>query len=99
MQERSLGGLKTKDQKLLARLSAVLPDASDISGSDLLHVTGRASINAHKIETRQMCAGKNLPKTMTRPAPRSGTRLVRNWQGHCHTGDVGEDGFTLNGKV
>ena len=101
IQERSLGRLKTKDQKLLARLSGAEnapPDASDTSEGPL-PVTGRASIDAHNIDIRQVCAGKNVPNTMSRPAPRCGTRLVRTWQGKSHIVDVGEEGFTWNGNV
>ena len=102
LQERSLGGLTTKDQKLLARLSGVaqaLPYMPDACGGGLLPSTGEVSIDAHKIDRREDRAHQNLPETSTRPAPRSGTRLVRTWQGHCHMVDVGEEGFTWNGKV
>ena len=101
-QERFLGGLKTKDQKLLARLSGAenaLPDASDTSGGGSLPLADRACCDAYKTDTHQVCADKNSPKTMTRPAPRCGTRLVRTWQGNCHIVDVVEDGFTWNGKT
>ncbi len=102
LQERSLGGLKTKDQKLLARLSGVaqaLPYRPDGSGSGAAAITCGESSDAQKIDRREDRAHQNLPEAMPRPAPRCGTRLVRTWQGHCHMVDVGEEGFTWNGKV
>ena len=101
LQERTLGGLKTKDQKLLARLSGVAQTLPHMptSGSGPPPAIDRGFIDAHKIDTQQDRVHKNMPKTSTRPAPRCGTRLVRTWQGNCHIVDVGKDGFTWNGKV
>ena len=106
LQERSLGGLKAREQKVLARLSGT--ERATVHASDVLGngrgdgpapVAGGLCTDAHKIDTSQVCANKNLPKTLTRSAPRCGTRLVRNWQGNCHIVDVREDGFTWNGKT
>ena len=106
LQERSLGGLKTREQKVLARLSGTeraTAHASDVLGNeygdDLALVSAGLCIDAHKVDTREMCADKKQSEPLTRPTPRCGTRLVRNWQGNCHIVDVGEDGFTWNGKV
>ena len=106
MQERSLGGLKAREQKVLARLSGT--ERATVHTYDVLGsrrgdgpapVAGGLCIDAHKFDTSQVCADKNLPKTLTRSAPRCGTRLVRNWQGNSHIVDVVEDGFTWNGKT
>ena len=106
LQERSLGGLKTKDQKLLARLSGVaqtLPLIPNTNGGvpppAIDPSIDRGSIDTHKSDTQQHRAQTNVPKISSRPAPRSGTRLIRTWQGNCHIVDVGKDGFTWNGKV
>jgi Protein of unknown function (DUF2924) len=106
IQERSLGGLKSKDKKALARLSGTeraTAHAPDVlvneSEDELAPVIGRIRTDAHKIGAREVCADKKVPKPKTRPAPRCGTRLVRNWQGKGHIVDVGEDGYTWNGKV
>ena len=106
LQERSLGGLKAREQKVLARLSGTeraAVQASDVLGNERgdgpAPVAGGLCIDAHKIDTREICADKKPSEPMIRPAHRCGTRLVRNWQGNCHIVDVGEDGFTWNGKT
>ena len=40
----------------------------------------------------------NLPLIQA-PAPRPGTRLVREWNGRTHIVDVSEDGFVFDGKT
>ena len=106
LQERSLGGLKTREQKVLARLSGAeraTAHASDVlgneSGDGPALVSAGLCIDAHKTDTHQIRADKKPSEPMTRPTPRCGTRLVRNWQGNCHIVDVSDDGFIWNGKV
>lgn len=102
LQERSLGGLKTKDQKLLAKLGGVAQDPLYMHDATVIGsapTTGKVNIDVHKIDTQHDHVHKKTPKTTPRPAPRYGTRLVRTWQGNSHIVDVSKDGYTWNGKV
>ena len=40
-----------------------------------------------------------MPTALTAPLPRSGTILVREWQGNTHHVTVGDEGFLWNGRT
>ena len=98
IQERSLGGLKAADRRILLRLSGAeqaQPHAAEadgnVSSEDQKDLGGAPSIGDHQTLTT-----KKLPKSAPRPAARPGTRLVRNWQGRTHVVDVTDEGFNWN---
>jgi hypothetical protein len=42
---------------------------------------------------------RSTSKSVVGPGVRSGTRLVREWNGRTHFVDVSEDGFVFDGKT
>ena len=51
-----------------------------------------------RLLARALGDGNDRPELATKPLPRAGTILVREWQGTTHHVTVTDDGFLWNGK-
>src|SRR6266496_2142465 len=51
-----------------------------------------------RLLARALGDGSGTPELPTKPLPRAGTILVREWQGTTHHVTVADDGFLWNGK-
>ncbi|MBL8576680.1 MAG: DUF2924 domain-containing protein [Mesorhizobium sp.] len=83
LQARHLGGLSATARKAIR-------DAAK-------HGSARASASGRPADSKNARTG-NRP-IVNPPAPRSGTRLVREWNGRTHVVDVTDDGFVFDGKT
>ena len=104
VQEQHYGGLKRQDLRLLHKASESYavkdtshPHAKDDKASPALVPT--AGVGQAQNKSLHPAPRGKLRATAQPVTLRPGTRLVREWQGKCHSVDVRADGFGWNGQV
>jgi len=96
LQARHFGGLSPAARKAI-RNAVKLGRGADPGTGHLSYATVAAQIHLD-IDTQRRGSGRDL-RVVPAPILRSGTRLVREWNGRTHVVDVGEDGFVFDGKT
>jgi hypothetical protein len=96
LQARHLGGLSPLTRKAIR--DAVKRKGASVNAPGRPADSGNAGTSNAGGPTRNTSRRDKLPG-INPPAPRPGTRLVREWNGRTHVVDVGEDGFVFDGKT
>jgi hypothetical protein len=96
LQARYLGGLSTMARKTIR--DAVKRKGVSTNASARFADRGNTETSDAGGLTEKTSRRVRLP-TINPPAPRPGTRLVREWNGRTHVVDVREDGFVFDGKT
>jgi len=109
VQEQHLGGLKGQELRSLLKIvqpaactaratatatTAIAPSDKKVTAVDPLRAADDIQQDATALVGPRASSRPGIPLAL-----RSGTRLVREWQGKSHTIDVRCDGFGWNGEV
>ncbi|MEW9837677.1 DUF2924 domain-containing protein [Mesorhizobium marinum] len=95
LQARYLDGLSPMARKAI-RDAVKLGRGSSHEGGN--RASGKDANADAGVSTSRPARRNNSPLIQA-PAPRPGTRLVREWNGRTHVIDVSENGFIFDGKV
>jgi hypothetical protein len=96
LQTRYLGGLSSTARKAIREAVKLGSGAGNAPGKlDEVSNVGRLDAG---VSTSNSTRRSNR-SLIQAPAPRPGTRLVREWNGRTHVVDVSEDGFVFDGKT
>ena len=100
LQAKQLGGHSAKTRKAVreavARVSKGKVHPGDASASTARQVSSQVGTGTDNLASLPSSGGRQPPSS--RAVPRTGARLIREWNGKTNVVDVVEDGFRFEGQ-